>query len=81
MFSKFVRNNIPLVSIIIFVLLFILIILTKPSLVFDKNGKPREFGLGYRNKTVCPIWLLIIICGIFSYLAVLYYVNFRKFLF
>ena len=55
MFSKFVRNNIPLVSIIIFVLLFILIILTKPSLVFDKNGKPREFGLGYRNKTVCPI--------------------------
>ena len=74
--------SLPLLSFrVLFVLLFILIILTKPSLVFDKNGKPREFGLGYRNKTVCPIWLLIIICGIFSYLAVLYYVNFRKFLF
>tara|TARA_B100000900_G_scaffold276726_1_gene236601 strand:+ start:693 stop:938 length:246 start_codon:yes stop_codon:yes gene_type:complete len=81
MFSKFVRNNIPLVSIIIFVLLFILIIFTKPSLVFDKNGKPREFGIGYKNKTILPIWLVIIICGIFSYLAVLYYINFRKFLF
>ena len=54
MFSKFVRNNIPLVSIIIFVLLFIIIIFTKPSLVFDKNGKPREFGLIYRNKNSLP---------------------------
>ena len=67
MFSNFVKDNIPLVSIIIFLLLFILIIVSKPSLVFDKNGKPREFGLGYSNKTVCPIWLIIIICGIFSY--------------
>ena len=81
MFSTFVRNNIPLVSIIIFLIIFIIVILTKPALIFDKNGKPREFGLGYRNKTVCPIWLVIIICGILSYLAVLYYVNFRKFLF
>tara|TARA_Y100000748_G_C15458012_1_gene473711 strand:+ start:1190 stop:1435 length:246 start_codon:yes stop_codon:yes gene_type:complete len=81
MFSTFVKNNIPLVSIIIFVIFFIIIIFTKPSLVFDKNGKPREFGLGYKNKTICPIWLIIIICGILSYLAVLYYVNFKKFLF
>ena len=81
MFTRFVRNNIPLVSIIVFVIFFIIIIITKPSLVFDKNNKPREFGLGYKNKTVCPIWLLIIICGITSYLGVLYYVNFKKFLF
>tara|TARA_B110000305_G_C19047005_1_gene450888 strand:- start:31 stop:276 length:246 start_codon:yes stop_codon:yes gene_type:complete len=81
MFSRFVRDNIALVSIIIFVILFIIIIFTKPSLVFDKNGKPREFGVGYKNKTVCPIWLIIIICGIFSYLAVLYYINFKKFFF
>ena len=81
MFSTFVRNNIPLVSIIIFLIIFIIVILTKPALIFDKNGKPREFGLGYRNKTICPIWLIIIIIGIFSYLAVLYYINFRKILF
>jgi len=81
MFSTFARNNKPLVSIIIFILFFIILISSKPSLVFDKNGKPREFGLGYRNKTVCPIWLVLIICGIISYLVVLYYVNFEKFLF
>jgi len=81
MFLTFVRNNMSLVSIIIFVILFIVIILTKPSIMFDKYGKPREFGIGYKNKTVCPIWLVIIIFGIFSYLAVLYFVNFKKFLF
>tara|TARA_Y100001980_G_C14451898_1_gene235635 strand:+ start:300 stop:545 length:246 start_codon:yes stop_codon:yes gene_type:complete len=81
MFSTFVRNNIPLVSIIIFLIIFVIVILTKPPLIFDKNGKPREFGLGYRNKTICPIWLVVIIIGIFSYLAVLYYINFRKFIF
>tara|TARA_X000000368_G_scaffold154033_1_gene121395 strand:- start:5319 stop:5564 length:246 start_codon:yes stop_codon:yes gene_type:complete len=79
MFSTFVKNNISLVSIIIFVTLFIIVIFTKPSLIFDKNGKPREFGLGYKNKTICPIWLLIIILGIFSYLGVLYYINFSKY--
>ena len=81
MLSNFVRDNIPLVSIIIFILLFILIISTKPSLIFDKNGKLREFGIGYKNKTVCPIWLAIIICGIISYLVVLYYINLDKFIF
>ena len=65
MFSTFVRNNIPLVSIIIFLIIFVIVILTKPPLIFDKNGNPREFGLGYRNKTICPIWLVIIIIAIF----------------
>ena len=81
MFSRFVTNNIPLVSIILFIIFFILMLIIKPTLIFDKNGRPREFGIGYKNKTICPIWLIIIVFGIISYLAVLYYVNFRKYIF
>ena len=81
MFSNFARNNISLVSIIIFVILFIVLIMSKPALIFDKNGKFREFGLGYRNKTIVPIWLAIIIFGIISYLSVIYFVNFNRFIF
>ena len=81
MFSTFARNNISLLSIIIFLILFILIIFIRPNIIFDKNGKPREFGLGYKNKTIFPIWLVIIIIGILSYLGVLYFVNFNKFIF
>ena len=81
MLRKFVLKNINLISIIIFVIFFMITILARPSLIFDKSGKPREFGLGYKNKTIAPIWLIMIILAILSYLIVLYYVNFRKFAF
>ena len=51
----------------------------KPTIIFDKNGKLREFGIGYKNKTILPIWLAIIIIAIFSYLGVLYFINFRNY--
>ena len=81
MLRQFILKNIKLISIILFVILFIGLIVIKPGFVFDKNGKPREFGIGYKNKTVVPIWLIIIIFAIFCYLGVLYYVNFNKFMF
>ena len=30
----------------------------------------REFGIGYKNKTVVPIWLATIILAFMSYFAV-----------
>ena len=81
MFSDFVYKNISLISIIIFLILFGLIVITKPDLIFDKNGKPREFGLGYKNKTIVPIWLAVIIFAILSYLSVLYYINYDRLVF
>lgn len=81
MLLNFVKNNIQLVSIIVFLLLFIILVITKPALIFDKNGVPRQFGLGYKNKTICPIWLIILIFGILSYFLVLYFINFHKFVF
>ena len=81
MLRQFVLKNINLVSILLFLVLFIIVITFKPGFVFDKNGKPREFGLGYKNKTVIPIWLVIIILAIVSYLCILYYINSNKFIF
>lgn len=81
MLRQFVLKNINLVSILLFLVLFIIVITFKPGFVFDKNGKPRDFGLGYKNKTVIPIWLVIIILAIVSYLCILYYINSNKFIF
>jgi len=79
MLEIFIHNNKILVSIILFILIFLIIILMKPTIIFDKNGKLREFGIGYKNKTILPIWLAIIIIAIFSYLGVLYFINFRNY--
>lgn len=81
MLRKFVVKNINLVSIIIFLLFFVIVMLIKPTFIFDKYGKPRDFGIGYKNKTILPLWLCVIILSIISYLAVLFYINFKKFVF
>ena len=81
MLRQFVTTNINLVSIIVFLLLFAIIMVTKPNIIFDKNGKPREFGIGYKNKTIIPLWLTVIILAIVSYLIILCYINFKRFVF
>ena len=50
----------------------------KPACFYNRDGSIREFGIGYRNKTILPIWLLSLVLGILCYLAVLYYVNISK---
>jgi hypothetical protein len=81
MLRQFITININLVSIIVFLILFAIILLIKPSIMFDKNGKPREFGIGYKNKTILPLWLAVIILAIISYLAILCYINYKRFIF
>lgn len=73
----FIRNNITLVAIMIFLVVFYLIQSIQPSFLYNKNGSIKEFGIAYKNKTIVPIWLLAIILGILSYISVLYYVNHR----
>ena len=70
---EFILDNKLSVAFCIFVIVFFLIHYSKPSFVYNKDGSFREFGVGYRHKTVIPIWLVSIVIGIFSYLGVLYY--------
>ena len=78
MYRNFIRNNVPLVSIILFVILFGTIQMMKPPFLYNKDGSIREFGIGYKNKTILPIWLLSIILGIVCYLGVIYFNSIPK---
>ena len=75
MYKTYIRENITLVSVILFVIIFGTIQMMKPACFYNKDGSIREFGIGYRNKTILPIWLLSLLLGIICYLSVLYYVN------
>ena len=81
MLRQFIINNIMLVSLVLFLILFAIILTYKPGLMFDKNGKPREFGIGYKNKTILPFWLMVILLAIISYFCILCYINFNKYKF
>jgi hypothetical protein len=76
MLIKFTKNNITLVSIVIFLLVFGIVQMIKPSFLYNKDTSLRQFGIGYKNKTILPLWLFSIILGILIYLFVLYYLTY-----
>jgi hypothetical protein len=78
MYIRLIKENITLISIILFLFIFGVIQLSKPACFYNKDGSIREFGVGYKNKTILPIWLLSLVLGILCYLGVLYYVNSPK---
>ena len=79
MYRNIIRNNVTLVAIILFITIFSLIQVSKPVFLYNTDGSIREFGIGYKNKTIFPIWLLSIVLGIVCYLIVMYYIVHPKF--
>ena len=69
----FVRYHKLSVAILLFLSVFSVIHFIKPGFIYNEDGGFRQFGVGYRHKTVVPIWLVAIFVSILSYLAVLYY--------
>ena len=75
---SYIRQNITSVSILVFTIIFIVIQFAEPNFLYNK-GKLRQFGIGTKQKTILPIWLLSMILAIFSYLFVMYYLTYPKF--
>ena len=64
------RKHRLLLAIVIFIILFSIVHILKPGVLYNSEGGFRPFGLGYRNKTVIPIWIVAILLAIFSYMFV-----------
>ena len=80
MLRSFTRNNTTLVSIIIFLVIFGIVQMLQPPFLYNIDGSLREFGVGYKNKTILPLWLFAIVLGIMSYVFVLYYLTYPRFI-
>jgi hypothetical protein len=76
MLRSFISKHVTLVAILIFLFIFGIAHITRASFLYNQDGSIRQFGVGYRNKTIMPIWLFSIILGILSYLAVLFYLRY-----
>ena len=48
--------------------------LLKTGFIYNKEGGFRPFGVGYKHKTVVPMWLIAIFLAILCYMFVLVYV-------
>lgn len=67
----YIRYNRVMFAIIAFLTLFSLVHYSKPGFAYNRHGGFRTFGIGYKHKTVVPIWLIAILISIFSYLLVM----------
>jgi len=68
---KWIKPNKVSIAIIIFLMAFSVVHTLKPSFAYNRDGGFRPFGVGYKHKTVIPIWIVAILLAIFSYLVVL----------
>ncbi len=75
------RTNITSVSIVIFFILYFYLNYVKPAFLYNKDGTLREFGVGFKKRTVVPLWLITIFIAIISYFSVLYYIEYPNVVF
>jgi len=62
-------------AIILFIIGFAMIHLWKPAIIYQPDGSLRPFGVGYRKRTVVPLWLVVFLLAIFSYTISIYSVR------
>ena len=73
--QRWIRHNKISVAILIYILLFVLINSLKPAFMYNTDGSLKEFGVGYRKKTIIPVWLISIFLAIVAYFSVVYYTS------
>jgi len=76
--SNTVKKNIIAYSIILFVIMYFILNTIKPGFLYNKKGQLRTFGLNYSNRTIIPLWLIVICIATISYLSVLFYVTYPR---
>ena len=75
---SFIKKHIISFSILLFVSSYLIVNHIKPAFLYTNEGTLRPFGLGYKNKTVIPLWLIAIVSAILSYTVILYWLTLPK---
>uniref|UniRef100_A0A6C0BS40 Uncharacterized protein n=1 Tax=viral metagenome TaxID=1070528 RepID=A0A6C0BS40_9ZZZZ len=68
----YTMEHILIISIIIFLVIYGIIVMYKPVLIYKDDGTLRDFGVGYKNKTPIPLWFVSILLAIITYISVRY---------
>jgi hypothetical protein len=77
MYRSYIRRHLISISILIFISTYYLLMSMKPAIVYNEDGSLRQFGVGFRKKTILPAWLLSILIAILSYFGVLFYLSYQ----
>lgn len=65
-------------SLLVFLAMYSIVFYFKPNIIYNKKGSLRDFGVGYKNKTVIPMWVATILLSILSYLMIISCFRYNK---
>ncbi len=61
------RNLRVQLALLVYLVLITGLLYMRPSNFYNKDGTLKQFGTGGRDKTVAPLWLVILLLAILSY--------------
>lgn len=67
---SYIIKNQTWVALLLFLTIYTTIQFAQPAFLYNDDGSIRQFGVGYRNKTIFPMWLMSMVLGILCYLFV-----------
>jgi len=68
--NSLIKQNKAGISIVIFLIIFFVVYRAKPAIFYESDGALRQFGIGYKHKTVVPLWLFAIVLSILVYIVI-----------
>ena len=77
---NFIETNVVVVAIILYMIVYGIITIWKPAFLYKPDNSLRQFGIGYKSKTILPMWLFALLSGIICYLAAIYYMEFQRYI-
>lgn len=66
-FTEIIHNCPVKSSIIIYLLIVIIILIIKPKTLYDSDGKAKQFGIGIKNRTIFPVWIVFLLLAVLCY--------------
>jgi len=72
---RWIRHNKVSVAILLYVVLFTIVNIVQPAFMYNPDGSLKDFGVGYRSKTIIPVWLISVFLAIIAYFSVMYYTS------
>ena len=70
--KQVIYENKVIIAILLFIMVLSAIHSLKPRIIYNEEGGFRQFGIGYKQKTIVPIWIASIILAILCYVVVYY---------
>ena len=72
MIRTFFITNPVVTSICLFSMIVFTLQIGQPKYLYNHDGSLKQFGIGYKLKTVFPLWIFAIVLAILSYLFIMF---------